>query len=226
MKGDEARKKLLQLIDERETSLKEVSLAVGRNHAYLQQFVHRHTPQQLPESVREALGRHFGIDADYFRDGHRDRKPANVVIHDRLDDFVLIPAYDTALSAGHGAINAAQREPIHHLAFRLDWLRSRTSAATDRLAVLTVAGTSMEPELRHGDMVLVDLTVTRFTRDGMYAISRRSEDEVMVKHVERSMRDGTLTVISANPTYGRQEGVRDDDLVFWGRVIWVGRNVG
>jgi hypothetical protein len=46
----------------RSESLSQLSRMVGRNVAYLQQFVERGTPRQLPEDVRLALAQHWQID--------------------------------------------------------------------------------------------------------------------------------------------------------------------
>ena len=44
-------------------NLKAASLAIGRNHAYLQQFIRVGKPQWLNEPDREALVRLYGVDA-------------------------------------------------------------------------------------------------------------------------------------------------------------------
>ncbi len=59
---DPVRRRLLGLVEANDTNLKAVSLAIGRNHAYLQQFLRRQRPQLLAEDDRRALARHFGID--------------------------------------------------------------------------------------------------------------------------------------------------------------------
>ncbi len=61
-KPDSIRQRVLELVADRETNLAAVSRAIGRNHAYLHQFVHRGKPHRLPEIVRHALAQHFGID--------------------------------------------------------------------------------------------------------------------------------------------------------------------
>lgn len=53
---------ILRLSIERDESLASLSRRVGRNEAYLQQFVKRGTPQVLPEDVRLLLAQHFRID--------------------------------------------------------------------------------------------------------------------------------------------------------------------
>ena len=69
MKLDPVRKRVLDLIAHRDppTDLKKASLACGKNHAYLHQFIHRGTPRKLPEHVRHALALHLGIDETVLR---------------------------------------------------------------------------------------------------------------------------------------------------------------
>jgi hypothetical protein len=43
-------------------TLKQASRAIGRNDAYLQQFLHRGTPRRLPEDVRHRLAAFLDID--------------------------------------------------------------------------------------------------------------------------------------------------------------------
>ena len=58
----EVRQLILDVIRQRNTTLAAVSRAIGRNHAYLHQFVNRRTPRRLPEDVRHALADHLNID--------------------------------------------------------------------------------------------------------------------------------------------------------------------
>jgi hypothetical protein len=54
-------------MEERRTNPKRVSLAIGRNETYIQQYLTKNVPKSLPESAREALGRHFNVDPGEFR---------------------------------------------------------------------------------------------------------------------------------------------------------------
>lgn len=60
-KLDPIRERLLQLVDERGTSLAAASRVIGRNHSYLQQFIHRGTPRRLAEDDRHKLANFFDI---------------------------------------------------------------------------------------------------------------------------------------------------------------------
>lgn len=59
---DPVRHLIVKLVHRHETTLAAVSRAIGRNHAYLHQFINRKTPRRLPEDVRHALAAHFNID--------------------------------------------------------------------------------------------------------------------------------------------------------------------
>lgn len=50
------------LAADRGESLAALSRMIGKNDAYLQQFIKRGTPARLPEDARLILARHFNID--------------------------------------------------------------------------------------------------------------------------------------------------------------------
>jgi hypothetical protein len=92
MSLDRARQRLLELVAERRTDLANVSRAIGRNHAYLQQYVRRHTPRDLGERERNALGVYFAVEPDEFRRTPADQTAAQTgpVDPDRLRRAVLL----------------------------------------------------------------------------------------------------------------------------------------
>jgi hypothetical protein len=65
--ADPVRALVERLVAERRVELATVSRAIGRNHAYLSQFLSRGVPRHLPERAREALARYFNISADALR---------------------------------------------------------------------------------------------------------------------------------------------------------------
>lgn len=58
----DVRARLLQLADQHDVSLAALSRMVGRNAAYLQQFVTRGSPTRLGEDERLCLAKFFNID--------------------------------------------------------------------------------------------------------------------------------------------------------------------
>jgi len=53
--SDPVRALVVKQLDAKGLSMKEASLAIGRNETYLQQFLMRWTPRDLPEKVRPKL---------------------------------------------------------------------------------------------------------------------------------------------------------------------------
>jgi phage repressor protein C with HTH and peptisase S24 domain len=84
------------------------------------------------------------------------------------------------------------------LAFKEDWIRRELRASPDDLRLIYVQGDSMEPDLRAGDIILIDHTDTHARREGIYVL--RMEDALLVKQVQR-MPGGVLRLISRNPAY-------------------------
>lgn len=52
---DEVRRYIREAVEAKLTTYKDLSAAIGRNHAYVQQFVERGTPQELRERDRAAI---------------------------------------------------------------------------------------------------------------------------------------------------------------------------
>ncbi len=141
------------------------------------------------------------------------------------DRFAMLPVYDAAASAGPGA-EAEDAAPIHRLAFRADWLRRMTRADLSQLAVIAVDGDSMEPTLRQGDNVLVDLSQNRpGLKDGIYVL--RTDGGLQVKRVAVHPITGRVTIISDNREhYPSYTDLAPEGIAVLGRVIWLGRQIG
>ncbi len=140
--------------------------------------------------------------------------------------YCLVPVYDARASAGPGVLNAEKPEPLFHNVFRKDWVKAATNAEPTDLAVLRVSGDSMWDTLHDGDHILVDRTIRRWIRDGLYVIRHSNEDELMVKRLVRHPSSGLLIVKSDNGNYGSQLTLPDDAIAIEGRVIWLARNLG
>jgi len=60
--ANDVRAELAQLVERDGVSLAALSRAIGRNPAYLQQFLKKGSPARLPEEERRALARFFNVD--------------------------------------------------------------------------------------------------------------------------------------------------------------------
>lgn len=95
-RDDEARAYLAEFLATAGIDMKAASLAIGRNHAYLQQYIKSGKPLWLRENDREGLARLYGVDPERLKPpasglpaiaGHRyDQGQVNVPDHSKLID--------------------------------------------------------------------------------------------------------------------------------------------
>lgn len=135
--------------------------------------------------------------------------------------FALIPQRDVDLSAGPGAFTDHEPE-IGRLAFRRDWL-DKIGVKPQTCVLVRVRGDSMEPTLRDGGLVLVNVAPEE-TRDGIYALLL--DGGLVVKRLQRGV-SGVLIVRSDNPAYGPIELTQDqaNELRVIGRVLWAAAEI-
>src|SRR5205085_5607132 len=96
----DGRTALARLIEERGEDYAGLSRLIGRNAAYIQQYIKRGTPRRLAEEDRHQLARYFGIDEAWL--GGRDSG-------DAPSDLVAVPRLDVGASAGPGAVDGEER---------------------------------------------------------------------------------------------------------------------
>lgn len=217
---DKVRRNLLNIFRTRarEIDMKSASLAMGRNHAYLHQFIYKGSPKYLQPTDRKALAEVLNIDEELLIPS--EPEGGRLVMEE--GDFVPIPAYDVTASAGHGKL--IQQENIrYHLCFQRSWLSRATSAPVQELAIIHVEGDSMTPTLSDGDTVLVDLTESYPRTDGIFVIGY--DDHLMVKRLRIDPVRQKLAIISDNPLYSAVEDIAPHALNVIGKVIWLGRRL-
>lgn len=138
------------------------------------------------------------------------------------EEYAAVPVYAARAAAGAGG--HGEDETPARLLFRTHWLRSVTLAALKDLGVIEVDGDSMEPTLRSGDHVLIDMTQRQPRRkDGVYVL--RSAGGLQVKRITAHPNNGRLAIRSDNPAYEAYTDIKPHDVDILGRVIWVGRRL-
>ena len=220
---DPTRQRLMALAAERGVSLSALSALLGRNAAYLQQFVRKGSPRKLEENDRRTLAEFFGVDEAELGAPARETvltvgAAGGAGAPSRTADWADIPRLPLGASAGPGTV-ALDPAPIDRLRFSGRWLRQQ-GLEPGMLSVIEVEGDSMEPTLRDGDEILVD-RAPRPLRSGLHVI--RLDDVLLVKRLEPGP-SGTLQVISDNSAYPRMERPRADVAIL-GRVVWKGGRV-
>ena len=206
---------LERLCAERKEDFAGLSRMLGRNPAYIQQYVRRGVPKRLKEEERRKLARYFSVSEELL-----GGPPDDSV---RADGLVSIKRHPVTVSAGPGAVVA---EDLGRPYFGFDerWLKALTPTPAGQLSIVRVEGDSMAPTLNAGDDILVDLgDVTDRLRDGIYVL--RVEDSVVVKRIALNPMRRSVTVQSDNPAYPDWPDCGIDELNCIGRVIWAGRKI-
>ena len=206
---------LERLCAERGEDFAGLSRMLGRNAAYIQQFVRRGVPKRLKEEERRKLARYFSVSEALLGGPPEEPSPMN--------GLVSVNRHPVAVSAGPGAV-VTEELGKPYFAFEERWLKSLTSTRPANLSIVRVEGDSMSPTLNPGDEILVDLgDCGDRLRDGIYVI--RVDDSVVVKRLALHPMGRRVTVQSDNPAYPDWPDCDIDDIHCIGRVIWAGRKV-
>lgn len=138
--------------------------------------------------------------------------------------YVYLPLYEVNASAGSGAL-IEQEHVADLLAFKEAWLRQELNAGPKDVALLFVSGRSMEPDLRPGDVIMIDIRDTTAQREAIYVI--RMDGAILVKELQR-LPGGVIRVKSKNLDYDSfDKNITDlggsQDFAVIGRVVWACR---
>ena len=235
---DPVRQKILDLLLEGRTNLKNASIAMGRNLAYLHQFIHCGTPRILAEHDREALAAHLGCAPEELKHDRmpprRPRpKPAprkeKEVMRPSVpagppEGYIAVPEIDVRAAAGPGAWNEGFEQTKEMWFFADPLIRHEFRARPADLRMITIDGDSMEPLLASGDRILIDVgrripvpPGIFVIWDGMGLVAKR------IEHAPNS-EPPKLIIKSVNPQYDTYE--RDaEEVHLIGRVVWAARRL-
>ena len=207
---DDVRKRLDGLIKDRKTDYLSVSRLLGRNSAYVQQFIHRGTPKRLTEDDRGLLAQFFGVDETELG-GPQGKQGAGA--------YRIIPRLGVGASAGPGAFGDGEA-PVGAVAFDPAWLK-RLGVPEGAASIIKVQGDSMEPTLANGDEILVN-TADKGTKavNGVYVI--RLDDLLMVKRLAFRRGGKPVSILSDNPAYPALEASHGPTFTIIGKAVWAG----
>lgn len=208
---------LERLIRDQRLDYAALSRLLGRNPAYIQQFIKRGSPRRLADEDRRRLARFFGVDE---RELGGPSGQGNASLPSRL---IAVPRLNISASAGPGAF-ADDERAFAHIAFDETWLRKLIAARPSDLSLIEVEGDSMAPTLSDGDVILVNTGdgIERL-RDGIYVLRR--DDTLLVKRIARSPASQRISIQSDNPNYPSWMDCQLTDIDIIGRVAWFGRQL-
>ena len=216
----QARGRLQDLAKDRGTSLAALSRILGRNAAYLQQYVSRGSPRHLDEPDLRKISEFLGVSTTLIETRGFDPKRADPLPQQRSlhsEEWIEVQRLPLDASAGPGSFSA-QEISFDVYRFSRKWLREMGLEGAD-LSAIRVEGDSMEPLLRSGDEIFVDRN--KRAGEGIHVV--RIGDALHVKQVHASA-PGRIKLISANEAYAPIELAREEVEII-GRVVWKGGRV-
>lgn len=220
MQRDPVRQTVKDLLWRRGLSMREASLAIGRNHSYLYRFVELAKPRALACRDTERLAALLGCEAGKLRHDTAPERPAGaprpVLPGPAMAD---VPEMDIEAAAGPGALNEEFAAEKARWRLPESMIRYEGGAEPAALRILRVRGNSMEPEMGEGDRIVVD-TARRVPVMGELFVLWDG-DGLVVKRIESARDPGTprLRLLSANPDYPPYTCLAADAHIV-GKVLW------
>lgn len=179
-------------------------------------------PAWIPQAARL-----FGVSTDWLFFGNETSEPKfkeHCTSHstEGYNELVMIPRVNARLCAGTGSLET-EASVIGMYAFRSDWILRKGNP--EKMVLMDITGDSMEPEIKHGDIVLIDQGKVELIGYGYYAVG--IEDAIYVKEI--STLPGKLVLHSLNQRYQDIEVNLTEEqplaVRIIGRVLWVGREL-
>ncbi|WP_428098139.1 S24 family peptidase [Candidatus Rariloculus sp.] len=204
MKPDPFRTRLRELLRRNGLNMRQASLAIGRNHSFLQQYLTREHPRVLRHGDSEALANLLGCEPGELRHPvvpprrpakrQRRRPPAGTPVAE-------IPELVGAAADGCLARNEAvpRESPRWYLPDAM--LRQETGANPGNLRIVRVRGDAMEPLLSEGDRLVIDTARRRPTTGELCVLWDGNGLAVRRVEIVHGTEPAQWRLTTANPNY-------------------------
>lgn len=226
IRNDPLRLKLKDLLRRKGLTLAAASTALGRNKAYLQQYVERGSPAVLGYRDGEALGELLDCDPGELRHEtlperrpHRRKHPTRPIAN--------VSEVTVEAAAGAGAFEPGFVTETARWGWPANMIRHEGGAAPENLRIIRVRGDSMTPEMNEGDRVVVDVSRKIPATGETFVLW--DGNGIVVKKVDTAPPGEVggpprIRLISENPDYPPYTCLADDVHVL-GKALWVVRRV-
>lgn len=188
----------------RDCSLKTLSLAVGKNPAYIHQFIYRGSPRQLPEDIRHKLADLLGVSEYSLREGSPSSRnttaPIQYLDHPSQSAFDDGPWFvpQSFLERTLASINSTPnpKSMMHYI----------------KLAI--VGDSTPDLKISDGDVIMLGTNDRSPHIAGFFALD--AGDHIRVRHLEQVSPKDSRIMISGNKGYI----TAPDDNDILGRVVF------
>ncbi len=191
MSQEDVQKLVLDRIAEKGLNMATVSRMIGRNAAYIQQFIDRGSPKELPERVRESLAPLLGVEPDALRNTAPAKiQPLRVLsltTNEPKDLQTVIPTKDLPIlgAARGGSLGAGQFADNGEFFGMTD--RPASLQGIKSAYAVIVVDDSMEPRYYAGEVAQIN--PHRPCQPGNFVIvqteSQNGERDYLIKRLVR-----------------------------------------
>jgi len=172
----------------------------------------------IPKKWISELSQEFDLNPAWLEKGSDPQTLSQI---DELhNQFQKIRKVKARLSAGGGSFEVdSEIEGLY--SFRSDWLSKKGNPKN--MVLMDIFGNSMEPELKDGDTVLIDMAQKAILAGAIYAVGL--DDTILVKRLEK--RPDKLVLFSDNKDYDPiyLERIEMSNVRIIGKVIWICREL-
>lgn len=195
-----------------------VSAALGKNTAYIHQYISKKSPRVLSDPHRKIVANILGIDETELMTDEQKIQERRISIIGNVkpsSDTVSIAVLDARACCGDG-IEVLTENVIGLWQMPKTEFQTITFANPDVIKMLRVFGDSMEPTLKDGDWVLVDTSRNYIDSDGMFLI--RMSSGLAVKRIQNTITQDVV-IKSDNKKYDNITAALSDITII-GKVIY------
>jgi phage repressor protein C with HTH and peptisase S24 domain len=217
---DPVRALIASELERRDMDMATLSREIGRNHAYIQQYLERGVPKELTERTRARIAATLGIEESRLLSSQVAKRSGSPLA--QPSQIRTVGEYNALVAAG-GGITLDEEEKTGEWPLPRAYLEEM-HLSRGSLAVVPVKGDSMEPTLRSGDRVLIDMGDKNVSQGGLFVLW--DGNGRVVKRVERvpGAKPPTLALISDNPLHSKYQ-VAAMEVEIVGRVVWAARRL-
>lgn len=211
------------------TTQMELANLLGVNRSAITQAKNRNA---VPEKWLFIIAKKFSLSSDWFENGlvptKSNLKAAESKISaflsrslEALPEVIQIPKVSARLCAGGGSFDV-DSAIIDHMAMPFAFARGLGNPS--EMILMDVMGNSMEPNIYHGDTVLIDQSATEIKNDSVMAVGY--EDSIYIKRMHKNNAGG-VDLLSDNADYSPIQIYGDELQSFRviGKLVWLCRKV-
>lgn len=165
-------------------TLKKLSLACGRNHAYLQQYIERGSPLILPEDIRHKLAKMLDIPHQTLMTADLENEIAKSPNRQKSDRMVSISFLDHPQHAG---MRLQAWKISDHMLNDMGFIH------LSGLVLVQSGDNAVNASVRLGDFAVVDQSDRDPLQAGLFAIDAR--DHIKLRFLEKPNPDDDIIFI-------------------------------